>query len=113
MKNNKMEAIKLIKKKLNKESYLTYNEIAEICGYHPKYIFKLKKQIENDTISLEHGNKNRKPSNALTEAEKLKIRSLYAKSTVSIRKFCKFYNTRSYSCIYNAIKEGEKKETSE
>ena len=51
MKNNKMEAIKLIKKKLNKESYLTYNEIAEICGYHPKYIFKLKKQIENDTIS--------------------------------------------------------------
>ena len=46
MKNDKEEAIKLIKKKLNKESYLTYNEIAEICGYHPKYIFKLKKQIE-------------------------------------------------------------------
>ena len=32
MKNDKEEAIKLIKKKLNKESYLTYNEIAEICG---------------------------------------------------------------------------------
>ena len=38
MKNDKEEAIKLIKKKLNKESYLTYNEIAKICGYHPKYI---------------------------------------------------------------------------
>ena len=108
MKNDKEEAIKLIKKKLNKESYLTYNEIAEICGYHPKYIFKLKKQIENNTISLVHGNKDRKPINALSEEEKDKIRKLYSKSTVSIRKFCKFYNTRSYSCIYNAIKKVEK-----
>ena len=105
MKNDKEEAIKLIKKKLNKESYLTYNEIAEICGYHPKYIFKLKKQIENNTISLVHGNKDRKPINALSEEEKDKIRKLYSKSTVSIRKFCKFYNTRSYSCIYNTLKE--------
>ena len=108
MKNDKEEAIKLIKKKLNKESYLTYKEIAEICGYHPKYIFKLKKQIENNTISLVHGNKDRKPINALSEEEKDKIRKLYSKSTVSIRKFCKFYNTRSYSCIYNAIKKDEK-----
>ena len=108
MKNDKEEAIKLIKKKLNKESYLTYNEIAEICGYHPKYIFKLKKQIENNTISLVHGNKDRKPINALSEEEKDKIRKLYSKSTVSIRKFCKFYNTRSYSCIYNTIKNYEK-----
>lgn len=108
MKNDKEEAIKLIKKKLNKESYLNYNEIAEICGYHPKYIFKLKKQIENNTISLVHGNKDRKPINALSEEEKEKIRKLYSKSTVSIRKFCKFYNTRSYSCIYNAIKKDEK-----
>lgn len=108
MKNDKEEAIKLIKKKLNKESYLTYNEIAEICGYHPKYIFKLKKQIENNTISLVHGNKDRKPINALSKEEKDKIRKLYSKSTVSIRKFCKFYNTRSYSCIYNAIKKDEK-----
>ena len=108
MKNDKEEAIKLIKKKLNKESYLTYNEIAEICGYHPKYIFKLKKQIENNPISLVHGNKDRKPINALSEEEKDKIRKLYSKSTVSIRKFCKFYNTRSYSCIYNAIKKDEK-----
>ena len=108
MKNDKEEAIKLIKKKLNKESYLTYNEIAEICGYHPKYIFKLKKQIVNNTISLVHGNKDRKPINALSEEEKDKIRKLYSKSTVSIRKFCKFYNTRSYSCIYNAIKKDEK-----
>ena len=108
MKNDKEEAIKLIKKKLNKESYLTYNEIAEICGYHPKYIFKLKKQIENNTIGLVHGNKDRKPINALSEEEKDKIRKLYSKSTVSIRKFCKFYNTRSYSCIYNAIKKDEK-----
>ena len=105
MKNDKEEAIKLIKKKLNKESYLTYNEIAEICGYHPKYIFKLKKQIENNTISLVHGNKDRKPINALSEEEKDKIRKLYSKSTVSIRKFCKFYGRRSYSCVYNILKE--------
>ena len=68
----------------------------------------LKKQIENNTISLVHGNKDRKPINALSEEEKDKIRKLYSKSTVSIRKFCKFYNTRSYSCIYNAIKKDEK-----
>lgn len=110
MKNNKEEAIKLIKKKLNKETYLSYDEIALICGYHPKYIFKLKKQIENDTISLVHGNKNRKPINTISEEEKEKIRKLYAKSTVSIRKFCKFYNTRSYSCIYNIVKDIKKEE---
>ena len=32
----------------------------------------------------------------------------FKKSSVSIRKFCKFYNSRSYSCIYNTIKNYEK-----
>lgn len=104
----KEEAIKLIIKKLNGESYLSYDEIAEITSYHPKYIFKLVKAIKNGTISLEHGNKNKKPVNALSEEEKRKIISLYSKSSVSIRKFCKFYNTRSYSCIYNVIMEHKK-----
>ena len=103
----KQEAVKLIKKKLNKETFLSYIEIAEITGYHPKYILKLKKDIINNNISFEHGNKNRKPINAITEEEKNKIINLYKRSNASIRKFCKFYAKRSYSCIYNIIKEYE------
>ena len=41
----------------------------------------------------------------MSEEEKQKIITLYKKSNVSIRKFCKFYNKRSYSCIYNLLKE--------
>lgn len=104
----KQEAIDLIKKKLSGDSFLTYKEIADITEYHPKYILKLKKDILNDNISLVHGNKNRKPANALPEEEKNKIINLYKKSSVSIRKFCKFYNRRSYSCIYNTLKNYEK-----
>ena len=59
MKKNKEEAIKLIKKKINNETYLSYDEISIITGYHTKYLFKLKKEIENGTISLVHGNKNK------------------------------------------------------
>lgn len=106
----KEEAVKLIKKKLAKQSFYSYKEIAEITGYHPKYILKLKKEILNGDISLEHGNKNRKPINAIDELEKQKIINLYKRSNVSIRKFCKFYGSRSYSCIYNVIKEYENKE---
>lgn len=109
MSKNKEEAIKLIKKKLNNESYLTYEEIASITNYHPKYIFKLVRSIKNNTIKLEHGNKYKKPANAVSEEEKEKIINLYKKSSVSIRKFCRFYNTRSYSCIYNIIMEEKKK----
>ena len=61
MSKNKAEAVKLIKKKMDKQSFLSYIEIAEITGYHPKYILKLKKDIINGSISFEHGNKNRKP----------------------------------------------------
>lgn len=104
---NKEEAVKLIKKKLDKNSFLSYIEIAEITGYHPKYILKLKKDILNGNISFEHGNKNRKPVNAISDAEKEKIISLYKRSHASIRKFCNFYSKRSYSCIYNIIKEYE------
>ena len=89
------------------DSFYTYKEIAEITGYHPKYLLKLKKEILNGTISMEHGNKNRKPINTISEEEKEKIISLYKRSNASIRKFCKFYGSRSYSCIYNDIKEYE------
>jgi len=106
---NKELAIDLIKKKIDKKSYLSYDEIAEITGYHTKYLFKLKKAILDGTISLEHGNKNRKPVNALSEAEKDKIINLYKRSNASIRKFCKFYNRRSYSCIYNLVNEKKDK----
>lgn len=105
--NRKEEAIKLIKRKMNNESFLSYIEIAEITGYHPKYILKLKKEIINGKISLVHGNKNRKPANTISDDEKKKIISLYKRSNASIRQFCRFYARRSYSCIYNIIKEYE------
>ena len=98
-------AVKLIKDKLNNKTFLTYKEIAEITDYHPKYILKLKKEVLDGTISLVHGNKNRVPANIMSDEEKQKIIELYKKSNVSIRKFCNFYNSRSYSCIYNLLKE--------
>lgn len=107
MSKGKEEAIKLIQKKLDKNSFLSYIEIAEITGYHPKYILKLKKDLLNGNVSFEHGNKNRKPVNAMSDEEKLKIINLYKRSHASIRQFCKFYSRRSYSCIYNVIKEYE------
>ena len=97
-----------VKRKMNHESFLSYIEIAEITGYHPKYILKLKKEIIDGDISLVHGNKNRKPINTISDEEKQKIISLYKRSNASIRQFCKFYARRSYSCIYNIIKEYEK-----
>ena len=97
--NRKEEAVKLINKKITGETFLSYEEIATITGYHPKYILKLKKEILTDEISLEHGNKNRKPVNTISEQEKKYIIDLYKRSNVSIRRFCKFYGKRSYSCI--------------
>lgn len=101
----KREAVRLIKEKMNKKTFLSYKEIAELTGYHPKYILKLKKDIIEGNISFVHGNKNRIPVNSMSEEEKQKIINLYKKSNVSIRKFCNFYHTRSYSCIYNLLKE--------
>ena len=94
-------------KKIAGNSFLSYQEIATITGYHPKYILKLKKEILNNEIRLEHGNKNRKPINTISEQEKKYIIDLYRRSNVSIRKFCKFYGKRSYSCIYNVLKEAD------
>lgn len=94
-----------MKKVISGESYLTYKEIASLTGYHEKYLLKLKKDLENGTISLVHGNKNRKPVNTITDEEKQYIISLYKRSNASIRKFCKFYGKRSYSCIWHVLKE--------
>ncbi len=105
--NRKAEAVDLINKKLAGNSFLSYQEIATITGYHPKYILKLKKEILNNEIRLEHGNKNRKPVNTISEKEKKYIIDLYRRSNVSIRKFCKFYGKRSYSCIYNVLKDAD------
>ena len=103
--NKKEFAVELINKKLNNQTFLNYKEIAEVTGYHPKYILKLKKEILDGTIKMEHGNKNRTPVNVMSDEEKEYIINLYKKSNVSIRKFCNFYNRRSYSCIYNLLKE--------
>lgn len=105
MDKNKAEAVKYIKQKLERKTFLTYNEIADITGFHPKYILRLKKQLLDGNLRMEHGNKNRKPINALSEEEINQIVSLYKRSHVSVRKFCKFYNKRCYSCIYNILKE--------
>ncbi len=99
----KEQAVDLMKKVMNKESYLTYKEIAKITGYHEKYLLKLKKELESGSIHLEHGNKNRKPVNTITEEEKNYIISLYKRSNASIRKFCRFYGKRSYSCIWHVL----------
>ena len=105
--SRKLDAIDLMKKVMNGESYLTYKEIAKITGYHEKYLLKLKKDLENGTISVVHGNTNRKPKNTITEEEKAYIISLYKRSNASIRKFCKFYKKRSYSCIWHVLKEAD------
>ena len=103
--SRKEDAIGLMKRVMNGDSYLTYKEIAKITGYHEKYLLKLKKDLEVGTISLVHGNTNRKPKNTITEEERQYIISLYKRSNASIRKFCKFYKKRSYSCIWNVLKE--------
>lgn len=102
---NKNEAVALIKKKLDGETFLTYIEIANITGYHPKYILRLKREVLDGTISLEHGNLNKIPSNAITDEEREYIISLYKRSNASIKRFCEFYGKRSYSCIYNILKK--------
>ncbi len=101
----KLHAAKLIADKLRSKSFLTYKEIAEITGYHEKYILKLKKEILEQKINFEHGNKNKEPINKISEKEKKYIIDLYKRSKVSVLKFCKFYNRRSYSCVYNILKE--------
>lgn len=103
--SKKILAAKMIAEKLRNNSYLTYKEIAEITGYHPKYILKLKKEIIDGNISLQHGNKNKVPVNKMSTKEKEYIINLYRRSNASIRKFCKFYSRRSYSCIYGVLKE--------
>lgn len=103
--DKKQIAVDLIKKRLNKESFLSYKEIAEITEYHPKYILKLKKEISNNTISLVHKNKGKKPPNTISDDERRYIVFLYKRSHASIRKFVRFYGKRSYSCIYNVLKK--------
>lgn len=105
METKKETAVSFIEKKIKGKGFFTYKEIAEITGYHPKYILKLKKEILSNTIHLVHGNKNRKPINSISLDEELKIVNLYRRSNVSIRRFCKFYDKRSYSCIYNVLKK--------
>jgi len=101
----KHEAKKLIMDKLNDKTFLTYKEIADITGYHEKYILKLKKEILDGNFSLIHGNKDKEPINKISQKEKDYIISLYKRSNASVLKFCTFYGRRSYSCVYNILKE--------
>ena len=103
--SKKKKAVEMMQKVMNGESYMQYNEIARVCGYHPKYLLKLKRDLLNNDLKYEHGNTNRKPKNTITEEEKQYIISLYKRSHGSIRKFCRFYGKRSYSCIWHVLKE--------
>lgn len=103
--SRKEEAVALMKEVMEGRSFLQYKEIAKITGYHEKYLLKLKKELEEGTIRMEHGNKNRKPKNTLPEEERQYIIDLYKRSNVSVRKFCKFYGKRSYSCIWHVLKD--------
>ena len=103
--SRKEDAVALMKEVMEGKSFLQYKEIAKITGYHEKYLLKLKKELEEGTIRMEHGNKNRKPVNTLPEEERQYIIDLYKRSNVSIRKFCKFYGKRSYSCIWHVLKD--------
>ena len=40
--SRKQDAIDLMKRVMTGESYMTYKEIAQITGYHEKYLLKLK-----------------------------------------------------------------------
>lgn len=103
--SRKEEAVALMKEVMEGRSFLQYKEIAKITGYHEKYLLKLKKELEEGTIRMEHGNKNRKPKNTLPDEEREYIIDLYKRSNASIRKFCKFYGKRSYSCIWHVLKD--------
>ena len=105
MKYDKKDTARFIQEKLDGKSMLTYKEIASITGYHPKYILKLKKEILDGTIELEHRNKNKTSYKAIPKEEEEKIVSLYKRSNASVRRFCKFYGRRSYSCIYYILKK--------
>ena len=95
--------VRWIERKMRNESFFTYEEIADAVGFHPKYVLKLKKEIEEGTVRLVHGNKNRHSLNSVPDDEKEYIIDLYKRSHVSIKKFQKFYGKRSYSCIYNIL----------
>lgn len=97
--------VKWIERKMRNESFFTYEEIADAVGFHPKYVLKLKKEIEDGTVSLVHGNKNRHSLNSVPDEEKEYIIDLFKRSHVSIKKFQKFYGKRSYSCIYHILTE--------
>ena len=103
--SRKQDAVDLIKSTLKGNSYLTYKEIAKITGYHEKYLLKLKKDLINGNINMVHGNTNRKPVNTISDEERKYIIDLYKRSNTSIRKFCKFYAKRSYSCIWHVLKD--------
>jgi len=94
-----------LEKKQANDLNMTYVEIANATGYHPKYVLRMKKKFMKQGLSLEHGNIGKKPVSAISSAEEEKIVNLYKRSNVSVRRFVQFYNKRSYSCIYNVLKK--------
>ena len=88
--SRKADAIELMKRVMSGESYLNYKEIAKITGYHEKYLLKLKKELEAGTISLVHGNTNRKPKNTISDETKNKILELRRSYEYEISNFKHF-----------------------
>ena len=74
-------------------------------GTYIKGIFQSKLNHKALLKGINLTSVNRIPANALTREEKKYIIDLYKRSNASIKRFCKFYGKRSYSCIYNTLKE--------
>lgn len=103
MRSKKQQAVDLIKKKISGNSFMSFKEIADVTGYHPKYLLRLKKEVLEGTVHVEHQAKNKRGNRAISKEEEEKIVNLYKRANASIRKFAKFYGRRSYSCIYNVL----------
>ncbi len=72
---NKEEVAKLIKLK-----HYTYKELAKITGYHEKSLIRLNSQIQMNTFSVIHRNKNKRPYNYIDDKERNNLIVLWNKN---------------------------------
>ena len=79
--------------KLLKNRQVSYKELANITGYHEKSLIRLNKEIKNNTISVIHGNKGKKPHNYIDNETKEKLIDNYKKN-----------NYKSIKSYYNKLK---------
>lgn len=84
----------------------TFKELAQITGYHEKSLIRLNKEIKNNNISVEHGNKNKKPHNYVDENIKKAIVTMFTKRDYkNYKDFYKTFNKYSYPFICKVLRE--------